>query len=193
MAAKPKILALAGSARKDSFNHKLVQVAAEGARSAGADVTVLNLKDYPLPLFDEDLEREEGTPDNASKLKQLFLEHDGLLISSPEYNSSISPLLKNTIDWVSRPVEGEPRLAAYQDKVAAIMAASPGALGGLRGLVHVRSILSSIGVIVLPDQVAIPNAYEAFDESGRLKEERKQASVEGLGSGLSEILRKVNA
>lgn len=191
--SQPRILALAGSARKDSFNHKLVKVAAEGARSAGADVTVLNLKDYPLPLFDEDLEREEGTPDNASTLKQLFLEHDGLLISSPEYNSSISPLLKNTIDWVSRPVEGEPRLAAYQAKVAAIMAASPGALGGLRGLVHVRSILSSIGVIVLPDQVAIPNAYEAFDETGRLKDERKQASVEGLGSGLSEILRKLNA
>ena len=187
----PKILAFAGSARKDSFNHKLVQVAAEGARSAGADVTVLNLKDYPLPLFDEDLERDEGTPENASKLKQLFLEHDGLLISSPEYNSSITPLLKNTIDWVSRPVEGEPRLAAYQGKVAAIMAASPGALGGLRGLVHVRSILSSIGVIVLPDQVAIPNASEAFDEAGRLKDERKQASVEGLGRALANIVGKV--
>ena len=187
----PKILAFAGSARKDSFNHKLVQVAAEGARSAGADVTIFNLKDYPLPLFDEDLERDEGTPEIASKLKQLFLEHDGLLISSPEYNSSISPLLKNTIDWVPRPVEGEPRLAAYQGKVAAIMAASPGALGGLRGLVHVRSILSSIGVIVLPDQVAIPNAYEAFDETGRLKDERKQASVEGLGRALANIVGKV--
>jgi chromate reductase, NAD(P)H dehydrogenase (quinone) len=188
----PKILALAGSARKDSFNRKLVQVAAEGARSAGADVTVLNLKDYPLPFFDEDLEREEGTPENASKLKQLFLEHDGLLISSPEYNSSIAPLLKNAIDWVSRPAEGEPRLAAYQGKVAAIMAASPGALGGLRGLVHVRSILSSIGVIVLPDQVAIPNAYEAFDDTGRLKDERKQANVEGLGRGLADIVGRIS-
>jgi len=190
--SKPQILAFAGSARKDSFNHKLVQVAADGARSAGADVTVLNLKDYPLPLFDEDLERDEGTPENVSKLKQQFLEHDGLLISSPEYNSSISPLLKNTIDWVSRPVEGEPRLAAYQGKVAAIMAASPGALGGLRGLVHVRSILSSIGVIVLPDQVAIPNAYEAFDESGRLKDERKQASVGGLGKGLADMVGRIS-
>ena len=188
----PKILAFAGSARQDSFNHRLVQVAAEGARSAGADVTVLNLKDYPLPLFDEDLEREAVTPENASKLKQLFLEHDGLLISSPEYNSSITPLLKNTIDWVSRPVEGEPRLAAYQGKVAAIMAASPGALGGLRGLVHVRSILSSIGVIVLPDQVAIPNAHEAFDETGCLKDERRQASVEGLGRGLADIVGRIS-
>ena len=190
--SKPQILAFAGSARKDSFNHKLVEIAAEGARSAGADVTVLNLKDYPLPLFDEDLERDEGTPENASKLKELFLAHDGLLISSPEYNSSITPLLKNTIDWVSRPVEGEPRLAAYQGKVAAIMAASPGALGGLRGLVHVRSILSSIGVIVLPDQVAIPNAYEAFDDAGRLKDERKQASVGGLGKGLADMVGRIS-
>ena len=92
----PRILAFAGSARAESYNHRLVQVAAEGARTTGADVTVLNLKEYPLPLFDQDLEQEQGTPENATKLKQLFLDHDGLLISSPEYNSSITPLLKNT-------------------------------------------------------------------------------------------------
>ena len=157
--SNPRILAFAGSARTDSYNARLVQVAAEGARTAGADVTVLNLKEYPLPLFDEDIEQEQGMPENAKKLKQLFLDHDGLLISSPEYNSSITPLLKNTIDWVSRPAEGEPMLAAYQGKVAALMAASPGGLGGLRGLVHVRSILSSIGVIVLPDQIAVSRAF----------------------------------
>ena len=186
--SNPRILAFAGSARTDSYNARLVQVAAEGARTAGADVTVLNLKEYPLPLFDQDIEQEQGTPENAKKLKQLFLDHDGLLISSPEYNSSITPLLKNTIDWVSRPAEGEPMLAAYQGKVAALMAASPGGLGGLRGLVHVRSILSSIGVIVLPDQIAVSRAFEAFDDDGQLKDEKQQARVQGLGESVANML-----
>ena len=187
----PRILAFAGSARTESYNCRLVQVAAEGARAAGADVTILNLKDYPLPLFDQDLEQEQGTPENASKLKQLFLDHDGLLIASPEYNSSITPLFKNTIDWVSRPAEGEPMLAAYRGKVAALMAASPGGLGGLRGLVHVRSILSSIGVIVLPDQIAVSRAFEAFDDDGQLKDEKQRARVKGLGESVANMLKKL--
>jgi len=189
--SKPRILAFSGSTRKESFNHRLVQVAAEGARTAGADVTVLDLKEYPLPLFDQDLEQEQGTPENATNLKQLFLDHDGLLISSPEYNSSITPLLKNTIDWVSRSAEGEAPLAAYKGKVAALMAASPGGLGGLRGLVHVRSILSSIGVIVLPDQIAVSRAFEAFSNDGRLRDEKQQARVQGLGESVAEMLSKL--
>src|SRR5688572_18337049 len=131
----PRILAFAGSLRKDSYNKKLLAIAVQGARDAGAEVTVVELVDYPLPLFDEDLERA-GTPENAKKLKQLFLEHDALLIASPEYNSSFTAITKNTIDWVSRSSPGEPGLAAYRGKTAAIIAASPGALGGLRGLVH---------------------------------------------------------
>jgi chromate reductase len=189
--SKPRILAFAGSARTDSYNHRLLLVAAEGAQTAGADVTVLNLKHYPLPIFDEDLERGAGPPENATKLKQLFLDHDGLLIASPEYNSSITPLLKNTIDWVSRSAEGESPLAAYRGKVAALMAASPGGLGGLRGLVHVRSILSSIGVIVLPDQIAVSRAFEAFDDDGQLKDEKQQARVHGLGESVANMLRKL--
>jgi len=189
--SKPRILAFAGSARTQSYNHRLLLVAAEGARRAGGDVTVLNLKDYPLPLFDEDLEKEKGTPENATKLKQFFLDNDGLLIAAPEYNSSITPLLKNTIDWVSRPAEGEAPLAAYRGKVASLMAASPGGLGGLRGLVHVRSILSSIGVIVLPDQIAVPRAFEAFDEQGQLADEKRQAQVSGLGKSIVETLSKL--
>lgn len=189
----PHILAFAGSARRESYNRQLVRVAAEGARAAGARVTLLDLKDYPLPLFDEDLERDEGTPENATKLKQLFLEHDGLLIATPEYNSSITPLLKNTIDWVSRSAEGESPLAAYQGKVAGLMAASPGGLGGLRGLVHLRSILSNIGVIVLPDQSAIPRAFEAFDEYGQLKDENRRARVQAIGSDLSVTISKLKA
>ena len=188
---KPRILAFAGSSRKESFNNRLVQVAAEGARAAGAEVTVVNLRDYPLPLFDQDLEQEQGTPQNATKLKQLFLDHGGLLISSPEYNSSITPLLKNTIDWVSRPADGEAPLAAYKGKVAAIMAASPGGLGGLRGLVHVRSILGNIGVVVLPDQIAVARAFEAFDDEGQLKDEDQRARVQGLGASVADILERL--
>src|SRR3989338_2486857 len=98
----PKILAFAGSTRTESFNKKLVQIAVRGAKQAGADVAYIDLRDFPLPLFDGDLEAKEGLPANAKKLKALFLDHQGLLISSPEYNSSISGVLKNTIDWVSR-------------------------------------------------------------------------------------------
>jgi len=188
----PRILAFSGSARRNSYNQLLVRIAARGAEAAGAKVTIVDLKDYPLPLFNEDLESEHGSLENAAKLKQLFLEHDGLLIASPEYNSSITPLLKNTIDWVSRPAEGEAPLAAYNKKTAALMSASPGGLGGLRGLVHVRSILSSIGVLVLPDQIAVSRAFEAFDEAGDLKDESQRSRVEKLGQCLASTIAKLN-
>ena len=188
MNPKPRVLAFAGSARTDSFNHKVVSVAAEGARAAGADVTVLDLRDFPIPLFDEELEGAEGIPANARKLKEIMLGHEGLLIASPEYNSSITPLLKNTIDGVSRPSDDEKALAAYKGKVAAIMSASPGGLGGLRGLVHLRSILSNIGVLVIPDQVAVGGAHSAFDSDGNLIDEKRRASVEGLGKSVVSLL-----
>jgi NAD(P)H-dependent FMN reductase len=185
MMAQPKILAFAGSARRDSFNKKLVAIAAGGAKQAGADVTVIDLADFELPLFNQDLEAEKGLPPKALELKKLFNEHHGLLISCPEYNSSITPLLKNTIDWVS--------LAAYKGKVATLISASPGALGGLRGLVTVRSILGNIGVLVLPEQIAVPTAHQAIGPDGRLKDEKMQASIEGLGRGLAEFLKKTIA
>ncbi len=125
----PRVLAFAGSTRRESFNKKLVQIAANGVRAAGAEVTLLDLKDFPLPLFDQDLEAEQGMPDNGTKLKKLFIDHDGLLIASPEYNSSITGVLKNAIDWVSRPAPDEPPLVAFRGKVATLMSASPGALG----------------------------------------------------------------
>jgi len=173
-----KILAFAGSARADSMNKKLVAVAAAAARAAGGEVTLVDLRDFPMPLYDGDLEAASGLPEHAKRMKALFLAHDELLISCPEYNSSITPLLKNTIDWVSRPAPGEAPLACFDGKVAALVAASPGALGGLRGLVHVRSILGNIGVIVLPSQVAVGKAYEAFGADGKLKDGKQQASVE---------------
>ena len=130
-------------------------------------------------------------PENGKKLKKLLIDHDGLLIASPEYNSSFPAVLKNAIDWVSRPAPGEPSLAAFRGKVATLMSASPGALGGLRGLVHLRSILGNIGVIVLPDQIAVAQAHEAFNPDGPLKDPKRQAGIEGLGRTLTEFLAKL--
>ncbi len=189
---QPRILAFAGSLRKGSYNKQLVKVAAAGARAAGAEVTFVDLRDLPLPVFDEDLEAAEGLPAQARKLKELFLAHQGLLIASPEYNSSVSAALKNAIDWVSRPVDGETPLACFDGKVAAIMAASPGALGGLRGLVTLRSILGNIRVIVIPDQVAVMKAHEAFTSDGTLKDAKQQASVEQLGATVADLLKRLH-
>ena len=167
----PKILAFSGSARGDSFNHQLIENAARMAEEAGAEVRLINLGDFPMPIMNQDLERNEGQPKNGTRLKELFIRSDGLLISAPEYNSSITPLLKNAIDWVSRRVGDEPPLVGYKHKVVALLSASPGRLGGLRGLVHLRSILSYLGAIVLPEQHAISSASDAFDGDRKLARE----------------------
>ncbi|HSB70157.1 MAG TPA: NAD(P)H-dependent oxidoreductase [Candidatus Methylomirabilis sp.] len=190
---RPTILAFAGSTRSESYNKRLIRIAAAGAKEAGAEVTLIDLRDYPLPLYDADLEASEGLPANARKLKILFLAHRGLLISAPEYNSSITPVLKNTIDWVSRPVPNEAPLACFDGKVASLMSASPGALGGLRGLVTVRSILQNIKVIVLPDQVAVPRAADAFTHDGSLKDPKQHAAAAELGAKLAQVLSKLCA
>lgn len=193
MPITPKILAFAGSTRTDSYNKRLVKIAVAGARAAGGEVTLIDLRDFPLPLFDGDLESHDGLPANGRKLKDLFLAHHGLLISAPEYNSSITGVLKNTIDWVSRPVPGEAPLACFDGKVACLMSASPGGLGGLRGMVHVRAILQNIKVIVLPDQIAVPKAAEAFNPDGSLKDPKQQAAVEGLGTRLVQVISKLRS
>jgi chromate reductase len=189
--AQPKLLAFSGSSRKESFNERLIKIAAAGAEAAGASVTLIHLADYPMPLMNEDLEREQGPPEAATQLKQLCKEHAGYLISCPEYNSSITPLLKNTIDWLSRKAPGEEPLAAFKGKVCALMSASPGQLGGLRGLVTVRSILGNIGVLLLPDQVAVSKANEAFAADGTLKDPKQHESVRALGEKLTKFAAKV--
>jgi NAD(P)H-dependent FMN reductase len=191
MSPNVKILAFAGSTRRESLNKRLVRVAAAGAREAGAEVTVLDLAQLPLPLYDGDLEAAEGLPANARRLKTLMAEHDGFLISSPEYNSSLSAVLKNAIDWVSRREADEPPLVAFAGKAAALMSASPGALGGLRGLVHLRAILGNLGILVLPQQRAVGGAAKAFDEDGTLADPKTQAAVAALGSSLAETLAKL--
>ena len=192
MMTKPKILAFAGSTRTDSYNKKLVKISSTGVIDAGADVTVIDLRDFPMPIYDGDLEQKDGLPSNARKLKDIMLAHQGFLISSPEYNSSISAVFKNTIDWTSRQSEGEIPLACFKNKVAGIMSASPGMLGGLRGLVHVRSILGNIGVIVLPDQVTVAKSHEAFNEDGTLKDKKQEDQVKKIGANVAKILLKLN-
>ena len=191
MTYQPKILAFAGAMRRDSFNKKTVLIAVEGARKAGAEVTYIDLKDFPVPLYDGDIEAGEGLPENAIKLQDLMLEAQGFLISSPEYNSGISGTLKTYIDWTSRPHGEHKAGACYAGKFASIMSASPGGLGGIRALPNVRTIIASMGVNVLAEDFALGKAHEAFDENGNAKAEFVQNALEKLGKNLAEILMKV--
>ncbi|MDD4974957.1 MAG: NAD(P)H-dependent oxidoreductase [Bacteriovorax sp.] len=186
-----KIIAFAGSTRTESYNKKILKAAVFGAREAGAEVTVIDLRDFPLPLFDGDLEAKEGIPSNGKKLKELFKTHHALLLALPEYNSSMSGVFKNTIDWVSRPEKGETPLQCFDGKVAGLISASPGSLGGLRGLVHARSMLENINVLVMPEQICVPKAAEAFDEYGILKNEVIKKSIEKLGADLVDLTLRV--
>lgn len=190
----PRILAFGGSLRHDSYNQKLAALAAAGARDSGATVTLIALRDFPLPVFDEDLESAHGMPETARQLKELFYTHDGVIIASPEYNSSLTAALKNAIDWVSRSESDEESpLRAFTGKSAILCAASPGGLGGLRGLVHLRAILGNLGVTVLPDQVAVGSAHKAFDANGSLIDEKQGARIRRLGSTLAHHLAKLLA
>jgi chromate reductase, NAD(P)H dehydrogenase (quinone) len=194
MTHQPKILAFAGSLRTGSYNKSLAKIAAEGAKEAGAIVTYIDLKDFPLPIYDADIEQREGLPQNALKLKELLLLNDGWIIASPENNSSISSLLKNVIDWVSRPATLEEKnLVCFIDKVAVILSASPSNLGGLRGLVQLRSILNNLFTFVLPRQKTIANAQAAFDSEGKLKNEKDHQAVKDLGKDLTKILIKLSS
>ena len=191
MSNTPKVLAFSGSTRRASFNHNLVEIAAKGAEAAGASVTVIRLSEYAMPLYDGDWEEQNGVPEQTKALKALMFSHQGMLIACPEYNSSITAVLKNAIDWVSRMEPGEQPLQCFKGKVVSLMSTSPGALGGLRGLVHVRAILGNVGCIVLPDQVAVPLAMKAFDADGGLKDSSMHGEVEMLGANVAQMLRKL--
>lgn len=177
-----KILAFSGSLREGSYNQKLVKIVADAARSAGAQVTLISLRDFPMPLFDEDLETEHGKPENAKLLKALFLSHDTLLIASPEYNSMITAALKNAFDWVSRPdSEDENPLSAFVGKTAAILSASPGGYGGARSLGFLRPFLGNIKITVLQEEFSLPKAHEAFAEDGSLLNSEYATKVRAIG------------
>ncbi len=187
-----KIIVFAGSSRKESTNKKLAKYGAKKLKAAGVEATFVDLADYPMPIYNGDLEDEKGLPENAQKLKKLFIEHDGFLIASPEYNSSFSALLKNVIDWTSRATKNDATpLTAYKGKTAGIFSTSPGALGGLRGLVHLRSVLGNIGAHVVPNQAAI-SGIEAFDDNGNLVNKNHINMVHSVIEQLAKTTKKLN-
>lgn len=188
MATNKKILFLSGSTRIGSFNSALAKAAYEFAKTQDIDAEYINLADYELPLFNQDDEAERGMHGNAKRLKQKFIEADGYFIATPEYNGSITPLLKNSLDWVSRAhQENEPPLSAYANKAAAIGGASPGGLGAIRALVPLRLLLSNVGVNMVGHQIAIASAHAAFDENGKLKSEHFQGMLERIVKTLIRI------
>ena len=189
----PKILVFAGSIRTGSFNARLAAIAAKEIARAEAEVTRISLLDFPLPLYDGDLEARSGPPENAVKLKRMFCAHQGVFIASPEYNASLTPLLKNTIDWISRVREKqEPPLSAYRNRVFALGAASNGTFGGMRSLMALRQSLElGCGALVLPEQIAVREASHAFDENDELKDERSAALLRTLARRLVELARQI--
>jgi len=182
MSSPARLLFFAGSSRTASHNKKLAQLGAKIADANGIPSTFADLGDYPMPMYNGDLEAAEGPPENARKFKALMQAHSGIFIASPEYNASITPLLKNTLDWVSHTRDdGEAPLEVFKTRVFALGSASPGGMGGLRSLITARTVLElGLGALVLPDQFAVPRAAEAFDEHGHLKNKEAQESFKQL-------------
>jgi len=179
-----RVLAFAGSARQGSLNRQLARLGADALRSAGAQVTLIDLGDFPMPTYHGDLEAADGVPPKAVELGRLMLAHDGLLIASPENNASVSSLLKNTIDWLSRIREFKP----LDGKTAALMAASPGAFGGVRGLYHLRAILNTLGVEVIAQQLLLPRASQAFGADGEFTDPKQGEQLGRLARRLVSVL-----
>jgi NAD(P)H-dependent FMN reductase len=180
-----KILAVSGSTRAGSLNRLLLEVAASGARSAGASVTSVALADFPLPLYDADFEAEHGLPHEAEALQSLVATHHGLVIATPEYNGGYTAVLKNAIDWISRPrADGSMGLAAFAGKLAAVLSASPGALGGTRSQIALKMVLDKLGVTVIPQSFALGAAHRAFDSEGALVDKKVADLVALVGSSL---------
>jgi chromate reductase, NAD(P)H dehydrogenase (quinone) len=188
MATPVRVLAFAASARKDSFNRKFLAVAVDAVRAAGCEVALADLNDYELPIFNADLEDGEGMPASAAKLVGLIAGSHALLVASPEYNSMITPLLKNTIDWCSRADQNP-----FEGKVAAVISASPGIHGGARSLAMAQQLLLKLGCHVVPGQCILPHADRAFDAQGRLLEERAGKSVQAMAASLAATAARFTA
>lgn len=181
-----KILAFAGSNRKESFNRKALALAVTGARDAGAEVTEADLRDYPMPIYDADFHHENGVPPAMLGLRKLMLSANGLLVACPEYNTSITPLLKNTIDWLSQSVDADDK-AVFGNKVCGLLGASPGGFGTIRALPHVSYIFSNLGTIVLP-VVAVPKAHELMNADGTIKNEVAAKMLRELGAKVAKAV-----
>ena len=189
----PKVLVFAGSIRTGSFNARLAALAAKELTRAEADVSLISLIDYPLPMYDGDLEARSGPPESALKLKRAFCAHHGIFIASPKYNASLTPLLKNAIDWITRVREGkEPPLAAFKDRIFALGAASNGTYGGMRSLLALRHVLElGCGALVLPEQIAVRGAAQAFDDMDEFKDEAMAALLRRVVARLVDMARRL--
>jgi chromate reductase, NAD(P)H dehydrogenase (quinone) len=189
----PKVLVLAGSIRTGSFNARLAALAAKEIARAEAEVTRISLLDFPMPLYDGDDEARAGPPENAIKLKRMFCAHQGVFIASPEYNASLTPLLKNAIDWISRVRENkEPPLSAYRNRVFALGAASNGTYGGMRSIMALRQTLElGCGALVIPEQISVREASHAFDENDELRDERSAGLLRALARRLVDMARQM--
>lgn len=188
-----RVLVFAGSTRSGSFNRKLAEEAARLVEQDGRAVTTVDLKDFPMPLYDGDTESAQGLPPQAKQLKRLLREHDAFVIASPEYNGSFPALLKNIVDWTSRPEPGEAPLVAYRGKLAAVISASPGAGGGKRGLRHLRELLEMIGVRVVATQLTVARAMEAFDAEGHLLRPEDREQLTAVARDLAGALQQAGA
>ena len=186
------ILAFAGSNRKDSMNRKALSIAVAGAREVGAHVTVADLREFEMPIYDADWHQEHGSPNGMLALRKLMMDANGLLIASPEYNASVTPLLKNTIDWLSQSVNSESGNAPFTNKVCGLMGASNGAFGTIRALPHVSYILSNLGVFVLP-VVAVPRAGDLMHPDGKIKDERAGKMLHELGTKVANTISKLSS
>jgi NAD(P)H-dependent FMN reductase len=188
-----RILVIAGSTRTEAYSKKLAHAAVRSAEQAGASATFVDLRDYPMPLYDGDLEAAGGLPEQAIRLRELMQRHDALLIATPEYNSSIPAVLKNALDWLSRPHAAEPGVSPYRNKVAGLLSSSPGPMGGLRGLVHLRQILQNVGCLVITEQFALGNAGSAFAADGSLADARQAEGVAAVVRRLIELTARLAA
>lgn len=185
-----KLLFLAGSARKQSVNKKLAKLAHELSIQYGHQADFIDLQDYPMPIYHGDHEAEHSLPKTAVALKEIFVESNGIFIASPEYNSSITPLLCNCLNWISRPHQQQEKpLNAFRGKIFALASASPGGFGGMRGLVPLRLMLSNVGGVVLPEQFCLPMAFEQFAADGTLKDEKYRNMLNGLIGELANFCR----
>jgi chromate reductase len=177
-----RLLFFAGSTRAGSYNKKLARLGQKIAQANGIEAVFVDLSDYPMPIYNGDLEAKDGPPQKAAEFKALLGEYQGVFIASPEYNSSVTALLKNTLDWVTRVrAKGESGLEVFRSRVFAISGASPGYYGTMRSLIHLRQILMvGMGAVVIPQQVAVPKASEAFEEDGSLKDEAMQEALKNV-------------
>ncbi len=185
----PKILAFAGSTRKDSFNKRLAKVALHAAEKMGAKTTFIDLLDYDMPLYSDDLLKKHGMPDSVIAFKEMLKSHNGFFIASPEYNGSLTGTLKNAIDWATIKGEGEDRMACWNGKIAGLLSASPGGLGGIRGLHHLRTILAGIGTFVLPNHLAVGNSTTNLQNDTHITDEKLQQQVDTLATEIVRVVR----